>query len=154
SVAFSPDGSTLASTSDDKSIRLWNVETGKQQKLLGVHDNHVYSAVFTPDGNTVISGDFDGDVRLWDVPSGKVLDHLDGHAEVVRLANTSEGKTLATASHDRTVKLWDLGTRRLRSVLEGHTLPIERAEFSPDGKLLATVSGDFQAQTTPGEIKL
>jgi WD40 repeat protein len=154
SAGFSPDGRTLVSTSDDKSIRLWNVATGKQQKLLGVLDNHIYSAVFTSDGNTVVSGDIDGDVRLWDVASGKVLAHLNGHAGVVRLAMTTDGKTLATAGHDRTVKLWDLGTRQLLRVLEGHRLPIERADFSPDGKLLATVSGDFREQRTPGEIKL
>jgi WD40 repeat protein len=153
-VAFSPDGRTLVTASDDQSIRLWDVATGKQQKVLGVHHNHAYSALFTPDGRAVVSSDLEGDVRLWDVASGKVLGHLEGHASVVRLALSADGTTLATASHDRTVKLWDLGTRRLRRTLEGHMLPIERAAFSPDGKLLATVSGDFREPTTPGEIKL
>jgi WD40 repeat protein len=154
SVAFSPDGRTLVSTSDDRSVRLWDVATGKPQKLLGRQDIHTYDALFTTDGQTVVSADVEGDVRLWDVASGRLVGHLDGHTAVVRLALTADGKTLATASHDLTVKLWDIATRQLLRTLRGHTLPIERVAFSPDGKLLATVSGDFQKQKTPGEVKL
>jgi WD40 repeat protein len=153
-VAISPDGKTLASASDDTTVRLWNVTTGKPQKVLGHHAAHAYSVVFAPDGKTLVSGAFDGDVRLWDVASGEVLTHLDGHIATVRLALAADGNTLATASHDGTVKLWHLGKRKLVRTLEGHKLPLEGAAFSPDGKLLATVSGQFQAPTMPGEIKL
>jgi WD40 repeat protein len=130
------------------------VAAGQPKKLLGRQEIHTYDALFTTDGQTVVSADIEGDVRLWDVASGRLVGHLDGHTAVARLALTADGKTLATASHDLTVKLWDIATRRLLRTLRGHTLPIERVAFSPDGKLLATVSGDFQRQKTPGEVKL
>ena len=69
SVAFSPDGKTLASGSMDDSIKLWDVASGKNTATLKGHDNDVYSVAFSPDGKTLASGSIDQTIKLWDVAS-------------------------------------------------------------------------------------
>lgn len=145
SVAFSSDGKTLASSSRDRAIHLWNVSTGKLRKTLTGHDGDVYSVAFSPDGRTLASGSGDRTVRLWDVETGKERLTLKGHGDDVRsVAFSPDGKTLASGSKDKTLRLWDVPTGKLRATLEGHAL--KSLAFSPDGKTLASGGLDKTVQ--------
>src|SRR5262245_49045558 len=73
SLAFSPDGKSLATSSRDKTIRLWNVQSGRLDRALAEHTADVYAVRFSPRGDVLASGSGDATVRLWDRQSGKVL---------------------------------------------------------------------------------
>jgi WD40 repeat protein len=114
SVSFSPDGKTLASGSDDKTIKLWNVETGKQIRSLKGLESAVYSVSFSPDGKTLASGSADNTIKLWNVETGtekigKEIRTLKGHEGWVNSVSFSpDGKTVASGSVDKTIKLWNV----------------------------------------------
>jgi WD40 repeat protein len=74
SVAFSPDGKTLASGSQNRTIKLWDVATGEEQATLKGHTDMVLSVAFSPDGKTLASGSMDKTIKLWDVATGKQSD--------------------------------------------------------------------------------
>ena len=103
SVAISPDGKTLASGSDDYTIKLWNIETGKEIKTLTGHSSFVFTVSFSPDGKTLASGSYDKTIKLWNVATGKEIKTLTGHSDWVRTVSFSpDGKTLASGSDDKT----------------------------------------------------
>ncbi|KAJ6024792.1 hypothetical protein N7540_005589 [Penicillium herquei] len=143
SVAFSPDGLTLASGSRDNTIKLWDTATGTQRQTLEGHSNWVHSVAFSPDGLTLASGSRDKTIKLWDTATGTQRQTLEGHSSWVNsVAFSPDGLTLASGSYDNTIKLWDTATGTQRQTLEGHSSLVHSVAFSPDGLTLASGSYD------------
>jgi WD40 repeat protein len=142
SVAFSPDGKTLASGSWDKTIKLWDVSTGTELRTLK-QSSSVDSVAFSPDGTTLASASSanssaggDATIKLWDISTGKELRTLKGVAEPISFS--PDGKTLAGASWDGqryTAKRWDVSTGKELRTLE---VLAGSVAFSPDGKTIAS----------------
>ncbi|ABW29704.1 WD40 domain-containing protein [Acaryochloris marina] len=140
SVTYSPDGKTIASASDDKTVKLWSAD-GKELQTLKGHSDLVNSVTYSPDGKTIATASNDATVKLWSA-DGKELQTLKGHSDLVNSVTYSpDSKTIATASDDNTVKLWSADGKELQT-LKGHSAPVRSVTYSPDGKTIATASSD------------
>ena len=140
-MSFSPDGATLASGSDDSTVRLWDVGTGSLKSTLTGHTEEVNSVSFSPDGATLAIGGW-GETILWDVSTDTLKSTLTGHTdEVYSVSFSPDGSMLASGSGDETVRLWDVSTGTLKSTLTGHTDEVYSVSFSPDGATLASGGG-------------
>jgi WD40 repeat protein/N-acetylmuramoyl-L-alanine amidase len=140
-VAFSTDGRTLASGSEDAAIRIWDATTGRLLLTLSGHTQEVSSIAFSPDGSTIASGSWDKTIKLWDSATGSLLHTLSGHNKpITTVAFSSDGKVLASGSLDETTRLWATKSGTLiRSLSAFFGSPVI---FSPDGKILVSKSPD------------
>ncbi|MBD0392348.1 MAG: AAA-like domain-containing protein [Microcoleus sp. C1-bin4] len=139
-IHISPDSKFIASTSVDKTIKVWRRD-GTEIATLKGHQAIVRSVKFSPDGQFIASGSDDGTVKLWQ-RNGTLLKTFQGHtAGIWKVAFSPDGQTIASASMDKTVKLWNKDGKLLRT-LQGHTAGVNSVAFSPDGQTIVTASGD------------
>jgi WD40 repeat protein len=138
SVAFSSDGKTIASGSDDKKVKLWSLNS-TQTQTLSSHNEDINSVVFSSDGKIIASGSDDKTVKLWSL-DGKLLNTLEGHNESVKSVIFSQDrKTIVSSSLDNTIRFWSLEGKLLKT-LPIKIQPISSLAFSPNGKTIAIAS--------------
>jgi WD40 repeat protein len=146
-AAFSPDGTLLATTPQDKTIRIWDVATGRPVRTLTGHTEQVFTPAFSPDGSRLLSGSLDGSVRLWDVATGDLVQTFTGHTgSVYSSAFTPDGRFGVSGGKDGTVRFWDVQAPVERDTLSGPSMWIFNLVYSPDGKQLFVGDADGTAQ--------
>ncbi|MFO0944653.1 MAG: protein kinase [Planctomycetota bacterium] len=142
-AAFSPDMTTLASASQDGTVRVWEVPSGRIRWTLSGHTDEVNWVCFSPDGKLLASVSDDHTTKLWDPTSGKELATLRGHDHsVYGVEFTPDQKWLVTAGADRQIVFWDVATRTEGFRFTGHKDSVTSVCVSQDGKLLASGSSD------------
>jgi WD40 repeat protein/beta-lactamase regulating signal transducer with metallopeptidase domain len=141
-VAYSPDGTLLASAGDDAVIRLREVASGRLVGQLEGHKDAVSCVVFSPDGRTLATGSYDRTVKLWDVATRRQKMTLKGHTSwVFSVAFAPDGASLASGGHDKTVRIWDVGTGSEIVTLAGHNGSVRVVSFAPAGDDCLLASG-------------
>ncbi len=138
-LAFSPDGKTLVSVGGDRTVRLWDVGTGKATRAWMGHTGFPEVAEFSPDGRLLATGSGDRTVRLWEVQSGRTLAVLRGHTgQLTSLSFSPDSMKLVTATHGPDPRLWDVETGKEIFRLPRHGEFLPKAVFSSDGKTIYT----------------
>jgi len=144
SVAFSPDGSRVASGQGNV-VRVWETTGGREVHALRGHNDLVRDVAFDATGLRLASASYDQTLKVWDLGTGEEVTTLRGHtAAVNRVAFGRDGQQLVSASWDGTVKVWDVATSGEVLVVRGHADFARGLAFAPDGMRLATAGADRQ----------
>lgn len=152
SVAFSPDGTCVISSAADKSIKLWDAQSGECLQSFEGHTGSIYSVAFNPEGTRVISGADDNNIKLWDVQSGECLQIFEGHTSMLwNVAFNSEGTHVISGASDNSIKLWDINSGDCLHSFEGHTDSVTSVAFNLEGTLV--ISGSFDNSIKFWDVK-
>ncbi|NJL36705.1 MAG: protein kinase [Leptolyngbyaceae cyanobacterium SM1_4_3] len=139
SVALGPMAQTVASSSLDDTVKVWNLHTGEVLFTLTGHTKDVNAIAISPHGKTLVSGSDDYSIKMWNLQTGALMRTLTGHSrDVNAVAVTPDGQLLVSGGEDRTIKLWQMGTGTLLRTLFGVAGMIKAIAISPDGHLLAS----------------
>lgn len=143
-AAFNPDGTLLATGSDDGNVKLWDPHTGAEVRELPAHGGVVRSVTFSPDGRLLATASDDHTAMIWDPSTGRPLRPLVGHTtHVYDVAFSPDGRLVATAGGEGRVRIWEPDTGRHLRNFGAHDLGgVLAVDFSSDGRVLATTSRD------------
>ena len=157
-ILFSPDGKSLISVSNDKTIRVWNPSNGVLKKTLRGQigdgsEGKIYCAALSPDGRYLVTGGYFaykgnkqyGSIRLIDLQRNRIVAKLTRHTDVVfTIGFSKDGRYIVSGSGDKTVRVWDVSRKRAIATLKGHKKSIYGVAFSPDGSRI--VSGAYDSK--------
>jgi WD40 repeat protein len=144
-VAVTPDGDRAISASDDRTLRLWDLETGQTLRTLEGHTARISAVAITPDGRSAVVGAINGTLQLWDLETGQPICTLEGHTDMIHaVAVTPDGcrAVSASGSDDNTLRLWDLESGQTILALVGHKGPVTAVAVTPDGRRAVSGSTD------------
>jgi len=142
-VAVSPDGRFIVSGSHDRTVKVWDAQSGAPLRSLEGHTGCVSAVAVSPDGRFIVSGSWDRTVEVWDAQSGALLRSLEGHTDSVSaVAVSPDGRFIVSGSGDGTVKVWDAQNGELLCSLKGHTDKVNTVTVSPDGRFIVSGSED------------
>jgi WD40 repeat protein len=145
-VAFSPDGSSIATVSSGTNFKIWDSNTGTLLRTIS-DDPVCYKITYSPDGSKIATASFGNTAKIWDANSGALLRTLTGHLDqVLDVAFSPDGNKIATGSWDRFTKIWDVNSGNIIKTITGHNEGVWGVAFSPDGSRITTGSEDKTAK--------
>jgi WD40 repeat protein len=143
SVAISPDGKYALSGSWDKTLKLWEISSGRKIRSFTGHSDNITSVAFSPDGKYALSGSWDKTLKLWEISSGMELKSFTGHSDnVTSVTFSPDGKYALSGSWDKTLKLWEISSGKEIRNFTGHSDRVTSVAISPDGKYVLSGSWD------------
>jgi WD40 repeat protein len=143
-IAFSPDGTALASGSFDRTIKLWDLQTLNCLRTLN-HNSWVWDVTFHPQGQLLASASYDQTVKLWDAQTGHCTHTLEGHQGSALCVDFSpQGQLLVSGGYEQLIKLWDVASGDCLRTWKAHLNRVWQVAFSPNGQWIATAGEDHQ----------